>query len=148
MAGNSSLIVRVRRIHPEAKLPRYAHWGPDGDLGADLYSVETTELLAGSTRAIPTGIAVELPQGFGALIEDRSGLAARGVTTLAGVIDAGYRGEIRVIMTNLSSQSVKLVKGERIAQLRLVQLFQADFEEVAELSATDRGERGFGSTGS
>ena len=148
MAASSSLIVRVRRIHPEAKLPRYAHFGPNGDMGADLYSVETAELLAGSTRAVATGIAVELPKGFGAVVEDRSGLAARGVTTLAGIIDPGYRGEVRVIMTNLSSEAVTLGKGERIAQLRLVQLFQAHFEEVAELSSTDRGERGFGSTGS
>ena len=148
MANDSSLIIRVRRIHPEAKLPRYAHLGPNGDLGADLYSVETAELLAGSTRAIPTGIAVELPKGFGALVEDRSGLAARGVTTLAGVIDPGYRGEIRVIMTNLSSAAVTLSKGDRIAQLRLVHLVQAHFEEVAELSPTDRGDGGFGSTGS
>jgi dUTP pyrophosphatase len=147
MTDGNSLIVRVRRLHPDAILPQYAHCGSMGDLGADLCSVETVDLLSGTTVAIPTGIAVELPQGFGAVVEDRSGLATKGLTTLAGVIDPGFRGEIRVIMTNLSPNVFTLKKGERIAQLRLVQLFQAEFEDAGQLSTSDRGDRGFGSTG-
>src|ERR1039457_4051962 len=94
-----------------------------------------------------TGIALEFPAAHGALVEDRSGLAVRGVTTLAGVIDPGYRGEIRVVMTNLGTQPVEIKAGDRIAQLRIVQRIEASFEVVEELGEAARGERGFGSTG-
>ena len=83
----------------------------------------------------------------GALIEDRSGLALRGITTLAGVIDPGYRGEIRVVVTNLGAAAVEIAAGDRIAQLRLVRRIEARFEEVEELADAPRGEGGFGSTG-
>jgi len=102
---------------------------------------------AGSTTAVPTGIAMEFPPTHGALVEDRSGLAMRGVTTLAGVIDPGYRGEIRVVMTNLNAAPVEIKAGERIAQLRIVERIEASFEEVAELGEAARGAGGFGSTG-
>src|SRR5690348_16667299 len=118
MVNSNSLLVRVRRLHPDAMLPKYAHLGRLGDLGADLYSVEAIEILSGATASIPTGIALELPEGFGAVIQDRSGLAIKGLTTLAGVIDPGFRGEIRVVMSNLSPETFTLNKGERIAQLR------------------------------
>jgi dUTP pyrophosphatase len=98
-------------------------------------------------RAAATGIALEFPSTHGALVEDRSGLAVRGVTTLAGVIDPGYRGEIRVVMTNLNGAPVEIKAGERIAQLRIVQRIEASFEEVAELGEAARGAGGFGSTG-
>lgn len=143
--------IRVRRLRPEASLPRYAHQGEFGDLAADLYAAEAVELQpagnAGSTQAVPTGIALEFPSTHGALIEDRSGLAAKGITTLAGVIDSGYRGEIRVVMTNLTAQPVRLSPGDRIAQLRVVQRITAAFVEVDELEPTTRGAAGFGSTG-
>jgi dUTP pyrophosphatase len=96
---------------------------------------------------VPTGIALEFPSTHGALVEDRSGLAVRGVTTLAGVIDPGYRGEIKVVITNLSAAPVEIQPGDRIAQLRIVQRIEASFEEVDELGEARRGERGFGSTG-
>jgi dUTP pyrophosphatase len=80
-------------------------------------------------------------------VEDRSGLAVRGVTTLAGVIDPGYRGEIKVVMTNLSPTPVEIKPGDRIAQLRIVQRIEASFEEVDELGEASRGAGGFGSTG-
>ena len=87
-------------------------------------------LAAGATVAVATGIAMEFPSTHGALVEDRSGLAVRGVTTLAGVIDPGYRGEIKVVMTNLSAAAVEIKAGDRIAQLRIVQRIEAQFEEV------------------
>jgi dUTP pyrophosphatase len=90
---------------------------------------------------------MEFPSSHGALVEDRSGLALRGVTTLAGVIDPGYRGEIKVVMTNLSATPVEIKAGDRIAQLRIVQRIEATFEEVAELGEAARGVGGFGSTG-
>jgi dUTP pyrophosphatase len=90
---------------------------------------------------------MEFPATHGALVEDRSGLAIRGVTTLAGVIDPGYRGEIKVVMTNLSATSVEIKAGDRIAQLRIVRRIEAEFEEVSELVEAVRGVNGFGSTG-
>ena len=140
--------IKVLKLHPSAQLPKYAHTGPFGDLAADLYASEAATLAAQETRAVPTGVALEFPATHGALVEDRSGLAVRGVTTLAGVIDPGYRGEIRVVMTNLSAATVEIKPGDRIAQLRIVQRIEAHFEEVTELAETPRGAAGFGSTGS
>lgn len=139
--------IKVQRLHPEAQLPRYAHCGPYGDLAADLYSAEPATLSPGATLAVPTGIALEFPATHGALVEDRSGLAMRGITTLAGVIDPGYRGEVRVVITNLSAAPVEIKPGDRIAQLRIVQRIEAQFEEVNALDETPRGAAGFGSTG-
>lgn len=145
------LTIRVRRLRPEARLPHYAHSDSFGDLAADLYAAESVLLSPagqpGSTQAVPTGLALEFPSTHGALIEDRSGLALKGVTTLAGVIDPGFRGEIRIVVTNLSPQPVQLESGDRIAQLRLVQRIHGHFVEVEELETAARGERGFGSTG-
>jgi dUTP pyrophosphatase len=143
--------IKVKRLEPTAQLPRYAHTGEFGDLAADLYASAGVVLSAtgevGATQAVPTGIAMEFPSTHGALVEDRSGLAVRGVTTLAGVIDPGYRGEIRVVMTNLGAKPVEIKSGDRIAQLRIVQRIEAGFEEVAELGEAARGVGGFGSTG-
>ena len=102
---------------------------------------------AGATIPVATGVAMEFPSSHGALVEDRSGLAARGVTTLAGVIDPGYRGEIKVVMTNLSGAAVEIKAGDRIAQLRIVRRIEAAFDEVSELVEAARGANGFGSTG-
>jgi len=125
--------------------------GEFGDLAADLYAAEGVVLEAGATVAVATGIALEFPSTHGALVEDRSGLAVRGVTTLAGVIDPGYRGEIRVVVTNLGVGAVEIKVGERIAQLRIVERIEARFEEVEELGVAGlegfRGVGGFGSTG-
>ncbi len=134
-------------MHPEAKLPRYAHTGPFGDLAADLHAVSTWTLAPGETVAIPTGLALGFPAGYGGLVEDRSGMALRGLTTLAGVIDPGYRGEIKVVLTNLAEMPHTVFAGDRIAQLRIVQRIEASFEEVAELDETVRAAGGFGSTG-
>jgi dUTP pyrophosphatase len=151
MTSLANPVIKVKRLHPDAKLPRYSHCGPWGDLAADLTAVAVATLAptgaAGSTQAISTGIALELPETHGALVEDRSGLALRGLTTLAGVIDPGYRGEIRVVLTNLTAEPVQIAPGDRIAQLRIVQRIEAMFEETAELVEAARGVAGFGSTG-
>jgi dUTP pyrophosphatase len=140
--------IKVLKLDVTARLPRYAHAGPFGDLAADLYAVAGATLDAGATMPVATGVAMEFPATHGALVEDRSGLAVRGVTTLAGVIDPGYRGEIKVVMTNLSAAAVEIKAGDRIAQLRIVRRIEAEFEEVSELEEAARGARGFGSTGS
>jgi dUTP pyrophosphatase len=143
--------IRVKRLDAAAQIPRYAHVGEFGDLAADLYASVGVTLAAageaGSTQPVPTGIALEFPSTHGALVEDRSGLAVRGVTTLAGVIDPGYRGEIKVVMTNLGAAPVEIKPGDRIAQLRIVQRIEASFEEVEQLGEAARGKGGFGSTG-
>lgn len=139
--------IGVRLLHPDARLPRYAHIGAYGDLAADLHLVESTLLAPGETRALATGLAFEFPAGFGALVEDRSGMALRGFTTLAGVIDPGYRGELRVVLTNLGPDPHQFAPGDRIAQLRIVPLLQATFVEVESTTETERNHGGFGSTG-
>jgi dUTP pyrophosphatase len=139
--------IKVLKLKEEARLPRYAHVGDYGDLAADLYSAEELVVVPGSTVAISTGVALEFPSTHGALVEDRSGLAMRGLTTLAGVIDPGYRGEIKIVVTNLGTEAIPVKAGDRIAQLRIVQRIQADFEEVTELGMATRGVNGFGSTG-
>jgi dUTP pyrophosphatase len=139
--------VPVKRLHPEAKLPKYAHTGPFGDLAADLYSVAGAYIEPHKTALVPTGIAMAFPAEYGALIEDRSGLAVKGITTLAGVIDPGYRGEIKVVLINITDAPIALNAGDRIAQLRMVRKIEATFEEVDDLDATHRGDGGFGSTG-
>jgi len=139
--------IGAQRLHPGAQLPRYAHTGPYGDLAADLHAVSAWTIEPGETVAIPTGLALEFPAEFGALVEDRSGLALRGITTLAGVIDPGYRGEIKVVITNLSPIAHSIYPGDRIAQLRIVQRLEATFEFVDRIDETPRNTGGFGSTG-
>ena len=147
MAYEDAVRIKVMKLDAEAQLPRYAHTGPFGDLAADLYAVTCATMESGATLAVATGVAMEFPASHGALVEDRSGLAIRGVTTLAGVIDPGYRGEIKVVMTNLSASTVEIKAGDRIAQLRIVRRIEAEFEEVSELMEASRGSAGFGSTG-
>src|SRR6201985_3375906 len=141
--------ILVQRLLPAAQLPRYAHTGPYGDLAADLFAAESATLAPvgepGSTVAVRTGLALELPSSHGALVEDRSGLALRGVTTLAGVIDPGYRGELKIVLTNLTPEPQLIAPGHRIAQLRIVERIEARFEETDRLEDTERGEGGFGS---
>lgn len=143
----SMLPIKVLKLHPDAQLPRYAHTGPWGDLAADLHAIEAATLLPAQTVLVPTGIALELPPDFGALVEDRSGLAVKGLTTLAGVIDPGYRGEIKIVLTNLGTLPHSISAGDRIAQLRIVRRHEATFIEVDELIEAPRGAGGFGSTG-
>jgi dUTP pyrophosphatase len=144
-----AITVLAKRLNDRAKVPRYSHMGPYGDLAADLFaasedcSIEPLEI-----ASIGTGLAMQFPQGYGALVEDRSGLALRGIITLGGVIDPGYRGEIKVVLCNLSKKTTEIKAGDRIAQIRIVPLIQASFSEVEDLEGTLRGQSGFGSTGS
>jgi len=142
--------ILVQRLHPAAQLPRYAHLGEYGDLAADLFAAEAATLepvgKPGSTAAVRTGLAMELPSTHGALVEDRSGLALRGITTLAGVIDPGYRGELKIVLTNLGQETFVVQPGERIAQMVVARYEAVEWEE-GDLSDSRRGEAGFGSSG-
>lgn len=139
--------VKVAKLHPEARLPNYAHRGPFGDLAADVSAWAAAELAPGEIKAIPTGLAFEFPPEFGALVHDRSGLALKGICTLAGVIDPGYRGELKVVLINLGKELFRINAGDRIAQLRIIRRVEVEFTETASVSPTERDVRGFGSTG-
>lgn len=141
----------VRRLRPDAALPTYAH-GPREDAGLDLtYSGKDVLLLPPGARAMcPTGIAIQLPPGFEGQIRSRSGLAfRRGLTVLnaPGTVDPGYRGEITVLLINLSNEHQKVEPGERIAQLVIAEYAELRFDEVRDLDQSERDDGGFGSTG-
>ena len=143
------LEVPVVRLDPELPLPRYAK---PGDAGVDLVASEDLELApAGGRGLVPTGIAVAIPRGYAGFIQPRSGLAFKhGVTVLntPGLIDADYRGELKVLLVNTDPTEPFLVtRGERIAQLVVQAVEHVGFLEVDELDDTDRGDGGFGHTG-
>ena len=142
------MILRIRRIHPEARLPRYAH-GSEEDAGMDLRAVENVLLPPGEPRLVPTGLAIELPPGYEAQVRPRSGLALRYAVTMPNspaTIDPGYRGEIRVILLNLGAQPYEVLAGDRIAQMVVARYEQVVWVE-SELTETIRGDGGFGSSG-
>jgi dUTP pyrophosphatase len=141
------LSVFLRRLDATIPLPRYAR---DGDAGLDLHAAETCTLAPGERRAIGTGIALAIPDGHAGLVLPRSGLARRdGVTVLnaPGLIDAGYRGELQVLLVNHGDASVTVKRGDRIAQLVIQRIERVELTEVDELPDTERGAGGFGSTG-
>ena len=145
--GHAPIVVRLKRLTPEARIPQYAY--PD-DSGADLYAAEDVVLQPGERRAVSTGLSAEVPIGFELQVRPKSGLALNsGITVLntPGTVDAGYRGEIKVILINLGVEPYPIRKGQKIAQLVLAPVFRADFQEVEELSESMRGAGGFGSTG-
>jgi dUTP pyrophosphatase len=142
-----SVVVKIKRLTPDAKLPRYEH---PGDAGADLVSIAEYTLQPMQRYAVPTGIAAEVPLGFELQVRPRSGLALKhGITVLntPGTIDAGYRGEIKVILINLGSEVFQVTQGQKIAQLVIAPVVFGQFQEVAALTPSVRGGGGFGSTG-
>jgi dUTP diphosphatase len=140
--------LRVRRLDPAARLPTRAY---QGDAGLDLYALEPVELEPGARAPVRTGIAVEIPAGQAGLVLPRSGLAARhgiALVNAPGLIDAGYRGELRVLLLNTDRDaSFTVTAGERIAQLVLVRVETPLVAEVEELALSERGAGGFGSSG-
>lgn len=140
----ATVTIKFRKLHDDVVLPRYAH---PGDAGLDLYSRETRTLERGEPYLFKLGLAAELPEGYVAMICDRSSLGLKGVRVLGGVIDAHYRGEWGVILVNLTSREVLIKPGEKIAQALLLPVASAHVEVVEELSKTARGAGGFGSTG-
>lgn len=135
------------KLDPELPTPRRAH---TGDAGVDLYAREDTTLPSGGWAAVPTGVAVAIPDGHVGLVAPRSGLAVRNAISVVngpGVIDSGYRGEIKAVLINHGGAEVILKRGDRIAQLLIVRVPSWELEEVAELDDSARGEGGFGSTG-
>ncbi|MFC2163374.1 dUTP diphosphatase [Acidobacteriota bacterium] len=136
--------LKVKRIHDSAKLPSYGH---KGDAGLDLYSSINCVLARGEIAPIATGIQVEIPVGYVGLVWDKSGISLSGVHRLAGVIDAGYRGEVKVVMANLGETDFSVEVGMKIAQLLIQPIVEVNVVNADELEETARGENGFGSTG-
>lgn len=140
--------IPIKILHSAAVIPGRAYG--DGDAGVDLASVEEVILKAGERAMVATGIAVAIPHGYGGFVQPRSGLAAKHGITLTnspGLIDSNYRGEIRVIIQNTGDEDFHIKVGDRIAQLVIMPVEHAEFEPVAELPASERGEGGFGSSG-
>ena len=142
------MILRYRRLVESARAPSRAH---EGDAGYDLHAAEPATLGAGERAVVGTGIAVAIPKGHAGLVLPRSGLAARhgiALVNAPGLIDAGYRGELRVLLLNTDrDQDFEIEPGDRIAQLLLVQVEGPELEEAEDLDATARGGGGFGSSG-
>ena len=138
-------MLKVKKLSPDAILPTVAH--PGEDIGYDLYSVEEVTIAARSAAGVHTGIAIQFVPAAGGIVKTRSGLAKKRLMCNAGVIDAGYRGEIIVLMENLGEQPYTIQKGDKIAQL-LEHPFLAGEVVESELAEAARGSNGFGSTGS
>ncbi len=136
--------LEIQKLHPDAKVPTRAH---EHDAGLDLSSIETYSLKPGEGKIFKTGIAIALDPGFVGLVWDRSSMGKRGIKTLGGVIDSGYRGEVGVILWNISPDHQEIKAGERIAQLVIQTIATPQTKEVATLTSTARGTGGFGSSG-
>ena len=141
--------ILIKRLSKEVSLPKYETSGSSGmDLAANINA--NIDINPGKTAIIPTGLALSIPKGFEVQIRPRSGLAAKqkiSVLNTPGTIDADYRGEIKVILINLGQETFKVEKGLRIAQMVVCPVVQAQLKEVDDLSETERGKGGFGSTG-
>lgn len=139
------MYIKFQKLFEDTIIPKYAH---PGDAGLDLYSREDLVLAPGARYAVSLGFALEIPHGFVSRILDRSGLALNnGIHCLAGVVDAGYRGEYKAIIINLGDEPYKIEKGDRIAQMLIQPVEICEIEEVESLSASERGKGGFGASG-
>lgn len=138
------VVIKVKKISEEAIIPSYAH---SGDAGLDICSMEDIFLHPRERKRVRTGLKFELPEGYVGLIWDKSGLSFKsGIKTMAGVLDATYRGELFVVLVNLSDKDFEIKKGQKIAQMLVQKVEEAEILEVEELNETTRGESGFGST--
>lgn len=143
---NNDSILKVKFLHEDAKLPEKCY-DSENQLGYDIFTVKDYILYPGNPVIIETGIAVESPTGFGLEIRNRSGLSAKGITYLGGEIDNSYRGEIKVIMINLTNTRYEIHKGDKVAQLIPRTIYDFKIQKTEQLSETVRGDKGFGSSG-
>lgn len=139
------IVLKIKKLIADSKTPAFAH---QSDAGMDLYAAEETVILPGERKAVRTGIALEIPEGYVGLIWDKSGLSMKhGLRTLGGVIDAPYRGEVLIGIINLSKEPYTFEKNHKVAQLVIQKVEHPEVRIVDELSETDRGTQGFGSSG-
>lgn len=139
------MIIKIQKIDYKAIIPNYAN---KDDAGLDFYSVEELIIKPNERAAIRTGIKMEIPSGYVGLVWDKSGLALNsGVKTMAGVVDSGYRGEIKIVLVNLSDKNFEIKNGQKIAQMLIQKIEKAEVEAADNLSGSERADNGFGSTG-
>ena len=137
--------VKIKKLHPDAIIPSYAH---EGDAGLDFFSNENVIINPGERYLISTGISIELPKGYVSFIKDKSGVAFKGgLIHMAGVIEYTYRGEYKILLYNTSKEHYEIKKSQKIAQVVILPVATAEIQEVTELSETIRGDGAFGSTG-
>ncbi|OGI94021.1 hypothetical protein A3A03_00680 [Candidatus Nomurabacteria bacterium RIFCSPLOWO2_01_FULL_40_18] len=136
--------IKIKKLKEGAKLPTYHH---PGDIGMDLYSMETVTVAPGEHHRFWHGFALEFPEGYGAIIMDKSSISKAGLAHMGGVYDAGYRGEYNTLLVNLSDKSYTFEEGDKVAQLVIVPVVIAKLKEVDKLNESARGEGKFGSTG-
>ena len=136
--------VKFKKLSPNAVPFSYSR---EQDACMDMYALEGTRILAGTTKIIPTGIAVEIPQGYEGLVRGRSGLASKGITAHLGTIDETYRGDVGMIITNTSNTPFEVKAGMRLAQFTVKPVYKVCLVEQTELTNTERGISGFGSSG-
>lgn len=139
------MLIKFKRLHPNAKMPTYAH---PGDVGLDLYSCEAYIIKPGERHVFPCGFALEFPEGYGAIVKDKGSLPYHaGLHVMGGVFDAGYRGDYNVLLINLGAENYIIETGQKIAQLVIFPVAIVELEETEKLTATSRGEGKLGSTG-
>lgn len=137
--------VQVKKLDERATLPKYAH---DDDAGMDFFSLEDVSIAPGERQAVATGIALAIPEGYVGLFWDKSGVSVKaGLTTMAGVVDAGYRGELKIVLLNTSDTTQTFAAGDKVAQMLIQSIEHPQLVVVDELEDTARDEGGFGSTG-
>lgn len=136
--------LKIKKLKENAILPKYAH---PGDIGLDMYAMETKTLLPGEHHFFWHGFALEFPEGYGAIVMDKGSISKAGLKTLGGVFDAGYRGEYNTHLVNLSEEPYTVEEGDKVAQLVIYPVVIAELEESDTLSESSRGEGKFGSTG-
>jgi dUTP pyrophosphatase len=145
--GQESMELKIQQLHESAIIPHYAH---PGDAGLDLFAIEQQEILPGEAQLIKTGIAIALPMGYEAQIRPRSGLALKHSITVLnspGTIDAGYRGEIGIILINHGKKPFQIIPGMKVAQMVVTSFIQTKVIVTQDLDSTSRANKGFGSTG-
>ncbi len=139
------MTLKIKKLDKEATLPKYAK---QGDAGLDLFSNENLTLEPNQRILVSTGIAMQIPEGYVGLVWDKSGIATKfGIKTMAGVVDSGYRGEVKIALHNLSKETFQIEKGMKIAQMLIQPVESKEIIEVEELEDSERGKGGFGSTG-
>ncbi len=139
-----TLKLKIKKLHPDAKIPSYGH---PGDVGLDLYALEDMVIKPGEHGRINHGFALEFPEGYGAFVMDKSGVSKSFMKTFGGVFDAGYRGEYNTHLYNTGKEDYIIEKGDKVAQLVILPVAIAELEETDTLGESSRGEGRFGSTG-
>jgi len=141
---NANMKIKIKKLKDEAKMPNYAH---PGDVGMDMYAMETVTIKPMEHHRFFHGFAMEFPVGYVAIVKDKSSISKAGLHTMGGVFDAGYRGEYNTHLVNLSSEPYTVEEGDKVSQLVIVPVVIAELEEVDDLGESSRGEGAFGSTG-